>query len=129
MPIFRPHLSMGQISLRYSQKQKTRRNLNSDFCTTVALQPVPSVSVNKNAPKETKKKIVYKSSDTGSLVILGVTNDNNDEDMLVSNANPMHFAYFGLRAMRIDGISVIYFQFMHLLSRPHYVGDVYLYSV
>ena len=29
--------------------------------------------------------------------------------------------------MQIDGISVVYFQFMHLLGRPRYVGDVYLY--
>ena len=32
-----------------------------------------------------------------------------------------------VRTMQIDGINVVYFQFMHLLSRPCYVGDVYLY--
>ena len=26
-------------------------------------------------------------------------------------------------------LSVVYFHFTHLLSRPHYVWDVYLYSV
>ena len=34
---------------------------------------------------------------------------------------------FGFRAMRIDGVSVVYFQFTHLLDRPRYVEDMYLY--
>ena len=34
---------------------------------------------------------------------------------------------FVFRALRIDGDSVIYFQFTHLLGRPRYTGDVYLY--
>ena len=34
---------------------------------------------------------------------------------------------FGFRAMRIDGISLVYFRFTHLLGRSRYVGDVYLY--
>ena len=34
---------------------------------------------------------------------------------------------FGFRAIRIDGVSVIYFLFTHLLGRPCYAGDVYLY--
>ena len=29
--------------------------------------------------------------------------------------------------MEIDDISMVYLQFMHLLVRPHYVGDVLLY--
>ena len=45
----------------------------------------------------------------------------------VSNANPLNFTCFGFRAMRIDGVSVVYFIFSHLLGRSHYVGDVYLY--
>ena len=34
---------------------------------------------------------------------------------------------FGFRATRADGVSVVYFRFTHLLNRPRYVGDVYLY--
>ena len=34
---------------------------------------------------------------------------------------------FGFRAMQIDGFSVVYFLFMHLLDIPRFVGDVYLY--
>ena len=45
----------------------------------------------------------------------------------VSNANSLHFICFRFRAMRIDGTSVVYFRFTHLMGRPCYVGDVYLY--
>ena len=44
-----------------------------------------------------------------------------------SNAKTLHFSCFGLRAMRIYGVSVVYFPFMHLFGRPRYVGVVYLY--
>ena len=34
---------------------------------------------------------------------------------------------FRFRAMRIYGVSVVYFQFTHLLGKPRYMGDMYLY--
>ena len=42
---------------------------------------------------------------------------------------PIHctIKWFGFRATRIDGFSMIYFQVKHLLARSRYVGDVYLY--
>ena len=45
------------------------------------------------------------------------------------NANLLHFTCFGFRTMQVDGISVIYFRFMHLLGRPRNVSDVYLYCI
>ena len=42
---------------------------------------------------------------------------------------PTHYTikFFEFRAMRVDCVSVFYFQFTHLLDRPHYVRDVYPY--
>ena len=34
---------------------------------------------------------------------------------------------FGFSAVRIYGVSVVYFLFTHLLGKPRYLGDVYLY--
>ena len=41
------------------------------------------------------------------------------QGVCVSNANSLHFRSFGFTVMRIDGASLIYFRFMHLLDRPH----------
>ena len=40
---------------------------------------------------------------------------------------PTHctITFFGFRAMRIDGVSVVYFRFTHLLVRPCNMGDEY----
>ena len=39
-----------------------------------------------------------------------------------SNANPLHYSAQG----RKMALSVVYFQIMHRLGRPHYVWDKYL---
>ena len=48
------------------------------------------------------------------------------DDYCVSSASPLCFTCFRFWTTRIDGISMIYFRFSHLLGRPHYMGDVYL---
>ena len=37
--------------------------------------------------------------------------------------------YFGFHATWIDGATVVYFRFTHLLSRQSYMGDGYLYCL
>ena len=43
----------------------------------------------------------------------------------VSNANPLYCTCFVFRAMRIHGVSVIYFRFTHLLGGSRYKGNVH----
>ncbi|KAJ4451452.1 hypothetical protein ANN_02914 [Periplaneta americana] len=62
-----------------NQKQKqTRRNLNVDFCTTIASQPAALVSTKRSAPKQTKMKIFCESSSDSE----SDDEDNNDEDVV-----------------------------------------------
>ena len=42
----------------------------------------------------------------------------------VFNVNPLQFTRIGFRAMRIHGVSMVYFRFTHLLGRPQYAGEV-----
>ena len=36
---------------------------------------------------------------------------------------------FGLRAMRIHGVSVVYYRVTHLFGRLHYVGGICIYAL
>ena len=49
--------------------------------------------------------------------------------VLTCGLMPTHCTITCLRfsAMQIDGDTVIYFRFTHLLGRPRYMNDVYLY--
>ena len=46
-----------------------------------------------------------------------------------SNANPLQYYVLHVLRKADRWLSVVYFQFMHRLGRPHYVWDEYLYSV